>query len=163
MLCGISPFLWLWMSLWGWLWMSMPSSPVSYCLSSSTSFLYLWSYSFKSSYWWDYEPKILFICLTAHTVKIITMATRGWHHQLYKHQSEGHITIGCQTWKKLQAVLLTEDGGRRVENGELRLDQGELRKEDGEWSIYNKKLRMEGFGLRVGHKNLRISSCHNNI
>ena len=32
-------------------------------------------------------------------------------------------------------ALLTEDGGRRVEDAELRLDQGDLRKEDGECSI----------------------------
>ena len=29
-------------------------------------------------------------------------------------------------------VLLTEDGGRRVEDGEMRLDEGGLRNEDGE-------------------------------
>ena len=60
------------------------------------------------------------------------------------------LGLGKKTWKKLQAVqaaladifpksrhfedflspiscFLTEDGGRRVEDGELRLDQGDLR------------------------------------
>ena len=77
------------------------------------------------------------------------------------------LLLGLQTWKKLQAVqaaladilseitlfwghfeskdpvLLTEDGGKRVEYRELRMDRDDLRLTHGEWNTM-------GFGLRKG-------------
>ena len=46
----------------------------------------------------------------------------------------GNHSILRTFWVKYP-VLLTEDGGRRVEDGEFGLDQGDLSKEDGELSI----------------------------
>ena len=45
--------------------------------------------------------------------------------------------------------ILTEDGGRRVENEEMRLNKGDIKKEDEEWKKENSKLRLEACGLRM--------------
>ena len=61
-------------------------------------------------------------------------------------------------------VLLTEGGGRRVEDREMRLVKGDLRFEAGKLRIVNLELRIKSFELRRGfhhpkqiHAILRIS------
>ena len=46
------------------------------------------------------------------------------------------------------SVLLSEDGGKRVEDVHLSLDQGDWSQEDEKWRIQNSKLRVDGCGLK---------------
>ena len=59
------------------------------------------------------------------------MATRGPDLEKAASSTCGHF-FGHHDILRTFLVLLTEDGGRRVEDAELRWDQGDLRKEDGE-------------------------------
>ena len=52
--------------------------------------------------------------------------------------------------------FFNEDRKIRAEDGELRLDKRALRWEDGEWRIYNSKLGVKDYGMRIGTQDLII-------
>ena len=78
----------------------------------------------------------------------------------------GHFVLNTailRTSRVKNPAFLTEDKGRRVEDGKLRLKRGKLRMDNVEWRNDNSEMRLEGCGLRIENQDMRILPCYNHI